>query len=36
MKKIIKNLFSKFSFRMFKEEKKEVLRKIEIPKEFWY
>jgi hypothetical protein len=35
MKKLLKNLFSKISFRMFKK-KEEILRKIEMPKEFWY
>ena len=35
MEKLLKNLFSKISFRMFKKEE-EIFRKIEIPREFWY
>ena len=37
MKRLIKNLVSKFSFHIFtKKENKEILRKIEIPKEIWF
>lgn len=35
MKNLLKNLFSKIYFRMFKK-KEEIFRKIEIPREFWY